>query len=148
MENPSLFTWIVKTNYPDADFWLINKGSKEKLGEPVKEFQPYLTGIKCPALILPAYGFYMCLYLHQKGIWQAHSHGVINLKHLRIKYIKQVFQEIATDHRLQHEARYKSFVPSPLVRTEIDTDTDTDTELEELELEELELEREELYAVM
>ncbi|MEG4084587.1 hypothetical protein [Microcoleus sp. POL10_C6] len=150
MENPSLFTWIVKTNFADADFWLINKGSKEKLGLPVKEFQPYLTGIKCPALILPAYGFYMCMYLHQKGTWAAHSQGAINLQHLRIKYIKQVFQGIASDHRLQHEARYKSFVPYP-IRTEIDTDTETELEeleLEELELEELELEREELYAVM
>ncbi|MEG5035305.1 hypothetical protein [Microcoleus sp. AT3-D2] len=154
MENPSLFTWIVKTNFADADFWLTNKGSKEKLGLPVKEFQPYLTGIKCPALILPDYGFYLCLYLHQQGIWQAYSQGSISLQHLRIKCIKQVFQGIASDHRLQHQARYKSFVPSPIITTDTEPDTELDTELElELELDrelqkELELEREELYAVM
>lgn len=117
MENPSLFTWIVKTNFPEADFWLINKGSKQKLGEPVKEFQPYLTGIKCPALILPAYGFYMCLHLYQQGFWQEYSQGSINLQNLRIKYIKEVFQSIGNQHRIQHQARFKSFVPYPVSAT-------------------------------
>jgi len=117
MENPSLFTWIVKNNFAEADFWLINKGSKHKLGEPVKEFQPYLTGIKCPALILPTYGFYMCLYLYHQGLWQQYSRGTTNLQHLRIQSIKEAFQSIGNQHRIQHQARFKSFVPYPVSAT-------------------------------
>ena len=117
MENLSLFDWIVKNNFPEADFWLINKNSKHKLGEPVKEFQPYLTGIKCPALVLPDYAFYMCLHLHQQGLWQEYSQGSINLQHLRLKNVKEVFRSIGNQHRIQHQARFKSFVPSPVSAT-------------------------------
>lgn len=120
MENLSLFNWIVKNNFPEADFWLINKGSKHKLGEPVKEFQPYLTGIKCPALVLPDYAFYMCLHLYQQGFWQEYSQGSINLQNLRIKYIKEVFQSLGNQHRIQHQARFKSFVPYPVPATTTD----------------------------
>jgi len=114
MENLLLFDWIVKNNFPEADFWLINKGSKHKLGEPVKEFQPYLTGIKCPVLVLPDYGFYLCLHLQQQGVWQAYSQGSINLQHLRLKDLKEVFRSIGNQHRIQHQARFKSFVLSPV----------------------------------
>ncbi|MEG4455926.1 hypothetical protein [Microcoleus sp. N9_A1] len=120
MENLSLFDWIVKNNFPEADFWLINKGSKHKLGEPVKEFQPYLTGIKCPVLVLPDYAFYMCLHLYQQGLWQQYSQGSINLQHLRLKNVKEVFQSIGNQHRIQHQARFKSFVPSPVPVTSVE----------------------------
>ncbi len=111
MENTSCFEWIVRNNFPDADFWLINKGSKHKLGEPVKEFEPYLTGVKCPALILPDYGFYLLQYLHQQKLWEKYSLGSINLQHLRIKDIREVFRSIGNQHRIQNTAWFKSFVP-------------------------------------
>lgn len=120
MENVSLFEWVVKNNFPDADFWLINKGSKHKLGEPVKKFQPYLTGIKCPVLVLPDYAFYMCLHLYQQGLWQQYSQGSLNLQHLRLKNVKEVFRSIGNQHRIQHQARFKSFVPSPVSATTTD----------------------------
>ena len=128
MENVSLFDWIVKNNFPEADLWLINKGSKHKLGEPVKEFQPYLTGIKCPVLVLPDYAFYICLHLYQQGLWQQYSQGSLNLQHLRLKNVKEVFRSIGNQHRIQHQARFKSFVPSPVSATT----TATTTEREEV----------------
>ncbi len=111
MENTSCFEWIVRNNFVEADFWLINKDSKHKLGEPVKEFEPYLTGVKCPALILPDYGFYFCQYLHQQKLWEKYSIGSTNFQHLRIQDIKEVFQSIRDQHRIQDKARFKSFVP-------------------------------------
>ena len=114
MENTSCFNWVIRNNFPEADFWLINKGSKHKLGEPVKEFQPFLTGVKCPALILPDYGFHLCQYLHFQKLWENYSIGSINLQHLRIQDIKEVFQSIGDQHRIQDKARFKSFVPSPV----------------------------------
>ncbi|MEG4171153.1 MULTISPECIES: hypothetical protein [unclassified Microcoleus] len=122
MENVSLFNWIVKNNFPEADFWLINKGSKNKLGEPVKEFQPYLTGIKCPVLVLPDYAFYMCLHLYQQGLWQQYSQGSLNLQHLRLKNVKEVFRSIGNQHRIKHQARFKSFIPYPVSATTTETE--------------------------
>ena len=124
MENISLFDWIMKNNFPEAHLWLINKGSKHKLGEPVKEFQPYLTGIKCPVLVLPDYAFYMCLHLYQQGLWQQYSQCSLNLQHLRLKNVKEVFRSIGNQHRIQHQARFKSFVPSPVSTTTTATTTD------------------------
>ena len=114
MENLSTYDWIVRKNFVEADFWLINKGSTNKLGEPVKKFEPFLTGIKCPVLILPDYGFYLCLHLYQTGLWQQYSQGSTNLQHLRSKDVKKVFQSIAYQHRIQDKARFKVFVPAPV----------------------------------
>jgi len=110
MENKSCFNWIVRNN-ADADFWLINKGSEQKLGNPVKEFEPFLTGIKCPALINSDYAYYLCLYLHQQGTWEKLALGSTRLKSLRIGDIRKVFSAIGNQHREQHQARYKAFTP-------------------------------------
>ena len=112
MENKSCFNWIVCNNYADADFWLINKGSEQKLGNPVKEFEPFLTGIKCPALINSDYAYYLCVYLHQQGTWEKLAIGSTGLKSLRIGDIRKVFSAIGNQHREQRQARYKAFTPS------------------------------------
>jgi len=96
------FDYIVRNNYPEADFWLINKGSEKRLGEPTKEFQPYLTGIKCPALILPDYGFYVAMYLHQQEFWCQYAIGCTNLKSLKLSRIIQTFAELSEQYRTSH----------------------------------------------
>ena len=114
MENQFYYDWMVRRNFAEADFWLINKGSCESLGKPVKQYEPFLTGIKCPVLILPDYGFYLCLYLHQMGLWKHYSIGSTNYKNLRLNDVKEVFQYIARQHRSQDKARFKSFMPAPV----------------------------------
>jgi hypothetical protein len=114
MENQFNYDWIVHRNFAEADFWLINKGSCESLGKPVKLYEPFLTGIKCPVLILPDYGFYLCLYLHQMGLWKHYSIGSTNYKNLRLSDVKEVFQYIARQHRSQDKARFKSFMSAPV----------------------------------
>jgi len=81
----------VKTNFPHADFWLINKHSINEIGKPVKEFEPYLIGIKCnEQFIFPNYGFYACLHLYQKGIWRNYGNSCINLVRLRVSDVRNV----------------------------------------------------------
>jgi hypothetical protein len=84
----------IKNNFETADFWLINKGSSDKLGLPVKEFKPYLTGVKCSELIYPFYAYYLCLHLHQLGVWGQYSQGTINLQHLRLSDINYVLNNL------------------------------------------------------
>lgn len=108
MENKSCFDYIVRNNFPDADFWLINRNSEESLGKPTKEFETFLTGIKCPALILPEYGFYQAMYLHQIGFWKTHAIGSTNWKHLRLSTIVEVFANQSKQMRLQTRYKYKN----------------------------------------
>lgn len=122
MENESCYDWIVRHNFPDADFWLINKSSEGKLGQPTKEFEPFLTGIKCHALILPDYGFYLCLYFHNSGLGKQYSVACrtrsaissTNLKSLRITTITEIFKDISCQHRIQTQTRFKTFVPAKI----------------------------------
>ena len=97
-------SWImqlfqINNNFPEADFWLINKGAipkgsasqRAQIGKPVKEYRSCLTGIKCnEELILPSFGFYACLHLYQTGIWRGYGRSCINLVSLRIKDIRNV----------------------------------------------------------
>ncbi len=85
----------VKTNFPSADFWLINKTCINKIGEPVKEYQPYLIGIKCnEQFIFPSYGFYLCLHLYQSGIWRGYANSTINLVRLRVSDVRNVLNDL------------------------------------------------------
>ncbi|MBL1208272.1 MAG: hypothetical protein FWJ34_00585 [Geminocystis sp. GBBB08] len=87
----------VHNNYAEADFWLLNKGTLEQLGRPTKEYQSFLTGIKCnKELIVSDYGFYLCVYLHQQRIWQGYACSSINWQHLRIKDIRSVLNNFIT----------------------------------------------------
>ena len=77
--------------FPSAHFWLINKHSLKKIGQPTRDYRSCLIGIKCnEELIVPDFGFYLCLYLYQSGIWRAYGHGSINLVHLTVKDIRMV----------------------------------------------------------
>ena len=44
--------FVVKTNYPEADFWLQKRGSEQNVGKPMRKFSEvqgkYNIGIKVP----------------------------------------------------------------------------------------------------
>ena len=82
----------VKTNFPDADFWLIRKGTKEKVGIPTKEYSPEYIGIKVTDTerILPQYLFYWFQYIHTKKFFEQHSLGTLKLVHIRTEFVKNL----------------------------------------------------------
>jgi hypothetical protein len=55
----------VKTNFPDADFWLKRVNSIDNVGEPVKEFKETRIGIKVlrTDILLPTYLYYAMMHL-------------------------------------------------------------------------------------
>lgn len=75
----------IKTDWPDADFWLVRKNSETLLGKPSKEYNPNHIGIKVlrTDVVLPDYLYYVMINLYQKGYWKQHSQGTTNLKHIR-----------------------------------------------------------------
>lgn len=104
MENQSCFNWIIRNNFENADFWLVNKGSSKSLGNPVKTFESFYTGVQCPVLVWPDYGYYYCLYLYNSGFWKRYSKGSTGLQHLRVSDIRKVFAEISRQNANAYEA--------------------------------------------
>lgn len=60
-----------KTNFPDADFWLVRKGKKNEIGKPVKEFSPDYIGVKVirTDVLLPDYLYYVFMSLQNRGLF-------------------------------------------------------------------------------
>ena len=75
----------VKTNYPEADYWLIRKGSQQKVGSVTKEFNPEHIGVKINRtdILDPQYHYYMMMNLHHQKFWANHSHGVLKLQNIK-----------------------------------------------------------------
>ncbi|RMM23598.1 hypothetical protein ALQ82_05487 [Pseudomonas syringae pv. pisi] len=50
----------IRTNFPEAHFWIVRRGSAEHCGEAVREFNPEHIGIRIDRtdLLLPDYLFY------------------------------------------------------------------------------------------
>lgn len=82
----------IKTNFPEADFWLIRKGSEDTVGYPVKEFSPEHIGIKVIAtdILLPEYLYYAMLNLYNQGLFKNNSYGSLNLKNIRVDDVKEI----------------------------------------------------------
>jgi hypothetical protein len=81
-----------KTNFEDADFWLIRKGSETTVGKPTKEYSPENIGVKVTNrdLVDPNYLYYVFMHLHQSGVFIQIAHGTLALKNIRISDIKQI----------------------------------------------------------
>jgi len=75
-----------KTNFPDADFWVIRRGNEEKVGKPIKEYNPEHIGIKVTATdkLDPKYLFYLMEYVYSKGYYKPLVHGTLNLKNIKV----------------------------------------------------------------
>jgi hypothetical protein len=82
----------VKTNFPDADFWLVRKGTEEAVGKPSKEFKEEDIGIKVTNtdVVLPDFLFYAMMHLHNQGVWRHLSKGTLRLKHISTRDVKNI----------------------------------------------------------
>ena len=62
-----------KTNFPDADFWLVKKGNKKEIGVPVKKFSPENIGVKVirTHVLLPDYLYYVFMSIQSQGVFDS-----------------------------------------------------------------------------
>jgi hypothetical protein len=60
-----------KTNFPDADFWLVKKGNKDEIGTPVKTFSPENIGVKVirTDIFSPQYLYYVFMNIQNQGVF-------------------------------------------------------------------------------
>ena len=82
----------VKTDFPDADFWITRKGDINSVGKPTKEFDPEKIGVKVVRtdLLLPDYLYYVFEFLVMKGAFDSMSRGTSNLKNITIDDVKNL----------------------------------------------------------
>ena len=82
----------VRINFPDADFWLQRKGSKENVGKPLKEFYPENIGIRVVRtdVLDPNYLYYVFMSLHNQGKFQQMCSGALNLQHIRVEDVRGI----------------------------------------------------------
>jgi pyrimidine deaminase RibD-like protein len=95
----------IKTNFPDADFWLVRRSDRTNVGTPTKEFSPYHIGIKVTATeqLIPQYLYYMMMHLHNQGYWQTRSIGTTALLNIRTEDVKNI-QLALTEHELKENS--------------------------------------------
>jgi len=88
--------FVVKTNYPEADFWLQKRGSEQNVGKPMRKFSKiqgqYNIGIKVPEGMNKEYVYAQLARLFRKGYWQIHSYGSLNLQHIRVDDVKKILE--------------------------------------------------------
>jgi len=88
--------FVVKTNYPEADFWLQRRGSKENVGKPMRKFSKiqgqYNIGIKVPEGMNKEYVFAQLASLYRKGYWRQKSQGTLPLQNIKIEDVKEALK--------------------------------------------------------
>jgi hypothetical protein len=84
----------LKTNDPDAEFWIVRRGSIEKVGMPSKEYSKESYGVRikpgAEKIILAGYLYYAMLNLHSQGVWQRLSIGTTGLRNITKKDILDI----------------------------------------------------------
>jgi len=82
----------IRTNFEDADFWLVRKGSENMVGKPTKEFSMEHIGPKLnnagQSIADPQFLYYYFMFLHGQGIWSKLSKGMGRLRHLSVSDVK------------------------------------------------------------
>jgi hypothetical protein len=76
----------IATNMPDADFWLVRKGSDKTVGKPVTEFDPSRIGVKVVRtdVLDPKYLYYVMMNLHNQGQFARIANGTTNLVNITV----------------------------------------------------------------
>jgi hypothetical protein len=82
----------IKTNMPDADFWLVRKGNDSKVGMPTKVFNKEHIGIKVTDTqrLDKNYLFYMMMFFYSVGTFKNWAKGTLKLKHIELNDVKQI----------------------------------------------------------
>lgn len=85
-----------RTNMPDADFWLVRRGSEHSVGRPTREFHPEHIGVKVTNTerLDPVYLYYVMQYLYNRGHWRQHHYGTLNLKNIRVQDVQNLMLDM------------------------------------------------------
>lgn len=82
----------IRTNFPDAHFWLVRRGSAGRCGEPVRVFNPEHIGIRVERtdLLLPDFLFYSLKHVHSTGHWKREATGTLSLVNISVSAVRSI----------------------------------------------------------
>lgn len=82
----------IRVNFPEAHFWIVRRGSVERVGEPSRVFNSEHIGIKVDRIdiLLPDYLFYAMLAIHQQGSWKQIATGTLSLVNIRVSDVRRI----------------------------------------------------------
>jgi len=82
----------IKTNYKEADFWLIRRGLASRCGQPTRQFNKEHIGIKVNQtnILLPDYLYYALLNVHYQGHWERIASGTLSLVNIRVSDVRSI----------------------------------------------------------
>jgi hypothetical protein len=82
----------IKTNYPEADFWIIRRGSLNTVGKPSYDFYSESIGIKVlrTDIVLPRFLYYCFLNIHNQGRWKDLAKGSLSLVNIRVSDVSSI----------------------------------------------------------
>ena len=82
----------IRTNYPEAHFWIVRRGSAERCGKPVRMFNPEHIGIRVNRtdILLPDYLYYALKHVHQSSYWQGIASGTLSLVNIRVSDVRRI----------------------------------------------------------
>ena len=82
----------IKTNFPDADFWIVRRGSLKNVGKPVNEFNSEHIGVKVinTQFLLPRYLFICFEAIHLEKRWEPLAHGSLSLVNIKVSDVRKI----------------------------------------------------------
>ena len=82
----------VKIDDPDADIWLVRRGSIDAVGKPTHRYAPenYGLTIRDKSVLLPRFLYYALEYVHMQGYWRGHATGTTKLVNIKADDVKAV----------------------------------------------------------
>lgn len=82
----------IRTNFPEAHFWIVRRSSVARCGEPTREFNPEHIGIRVERidLLLPDFLFYSLVAIHQAGNWERVATGTLSLVNIRVSDVRRI----------------------------------------------------------
>lgn len=81
----------VRTNFPEADFWITRRGSADKLGSVSTEFNPESFGVlNRNHTIDPQYLRYALEHIYNQGWYKGRGHGTTNLQNIRLEDVRSI----------------------------------------------------------
>ncbi|MEN4600785.1 hypothetical protein ABEG75_22805 [Pantoea agglomerans] len=82
----------IRTNFPEADFWMVRRGSLKTCGQPVREYNSEHIGVKVVRtdILLPDYLYYCMSHLHSSGVWEPLTNGSLSLVNIRVSDVRDI----------------------------------------------------------
>lgn len=82
----------IKTNFKEADFWIVRRGSLKTCGQPTYDFNPEHIGIRVERteVMLPRFIYYCFEMLHDSGKWEPLATGSLSLVNIRVSDVRNI----------------------------------------------------------